>query len=95
MSEALTFHPLLPATKAAGDAWSDFLRICDPRDPEDVAWREGLKAKYEALKANDPGALLNEAEECDRAVERGWSNLAQVAEELRAKAARLMMGEAA
>lgn len=88
----LHFHPLLPATEAARDAWSDFIYTGCSLNPCYHEDESDLRRKYNALKAQDPGALLNEAEELERAYARDprqFSNLAAVAAQLREEAATL------
>jgi hypothetical protein len=70
---ALTFHPLLPATLAAADAHTDFARIANG-SAGDVAHKEALRQAYLALAAQDPGALLNQAEELERWADKSDAN---------------------
>lgn len=93
---ALTFHPLLPATQAAADAHLGFVRIADPFSQADQAKKDELRRAYQALADVDPGALLNEAEELERAVAKDpvrWASLAAEAERLRAKAFSILNPE--
>ncbi|MFC7378228.1 hypothetical protein [Brevundimonas sp. GCM10030266] len=62
-------HPLLPATEAAADAYLGFARIADG-SAADAAHKDKLRQAYLALKAQDPGGLLNEAEELERWAEK-------------------------